>query len=231
MTLSNRLPPNPPTPPSNVPPRPPSGLFGATGRPNSRVTWEIIPTSDVVARIELPPIGAAVMAYVGISYPTIPDDDALTAEENDIMRRTLEKMLPNQTAMILSEALDKDAALESDLRERLDAAWEAWGFSGAALVHTWSEKARVAYVTRLQAIGQPTVALRPTDPALVLNLLARARSTVLIAHAPPALERAFLERPIYSDDPRLVALVQATGYEEVPLVEPPALEEEKADEA
>jgi hypothetical protein len=230
MSLSSRLPSNPPTPPSPPqPPRPPSGLFGGSTRPNSRVTWEIIPTSDAVARFELPPIGAAVMAYVGISFPPIPDDPELSAEENAIMRRMLEKTLPNQSPTFISEALDKDAALEAALRAKLDAAWAEVGFSGAALVHSWGEKARVAYVTRLQAVGLPTVALRPTDPALVLNVLARARSTVLIANAPPALEAAFLMRVVYTDDPRIVAMVQASGYEEVALVDPP-MEEEKVEE-
>ncbi len=44
--------------------------------------------------------------------------------------------------------------------------------------------------------------------SLVLNVLARTRSQLLLASAPLALERAFLERELASDDPRLIALAR-----------------------
>jgi len=54
--------------------------------------------------------------------------------------------------------------------------------------------------------------LRAIDPALVLNVLARARGQVLVGNTALALETAFLERSYIADDHRLIALVRATGY-------------------
>lgn len=54
--------------------------------------------------------------------------------------------------------------------------------------------------------------LRAIDPAVVLNVLARARGQVLVENTALALETAFLERSYITDDPRVIALVRATGY-------------------
>ena len=50
-----------------------------------------------------------------------------------------------------------------------------------------------------------------TDRLLVVNVLARARAAVLLAGAPAVLDPEYLGRDLASDDPRLVALVKATG--------------------
>ena len=83
----------------------------------------------------------------------------------------------------------------------LDAAWIGYGLTGAALVFPWSARHAVIYDHAFTA----------TDRTLVLNVLARARATVLLGAAPAVLDSEYLRRDLASDDPRLVALVEATG--------------------
>lgn len=54
--------------------------------------------------------------------------------------------------------------------------------------------------------------MRAIDLALVLNVLGRARGTVLVADTPLALEVGFLDRIVVADDDRIVSMVKATGY-------------------
>jgi hypothetical protein len=72
---------------------------------------------------------------------------------------------------------------------------------GAALVFTWRPDA---------LRGVPAIE-RALDPRVVLNVLGRARSQLLLATSPLVLERPFLDRALWSDDPRLVQLVRTTG--------------------
>jgi hypothetical protein len=53
-----------------------------------------------------------------------------------------------------------------------------------------------------------------------LNVLARARSQILLATSPPDLERPFLERDLAADDPRLIALACSTACAETPFESP-----------
>ena len=101
--------------------------------------------------------------------------------------------LPDSTTIagVTAEALDGE----------LDAAWAGYGLSGAALVFPWSARHAVVY-------ERPVTA---TDRLLVVNVLARARAAVLLAGAPAVLDPEYLGRDLASDDPRLVALVEATG--------------------
>jgi hypothetical protein len=240
-TLSGNLPrPNTPaTPPSPTPPqRPglPNNLFG--GRAPGRVTWEIVPLQDGVVRFELGHIGVAIFELAGLPYP---DPDPLVqpsppappptgegGQEN--IKQKLGTLKPPQppppspSALIAHAfvtALNAQPEVEARLKEILDAAWESYGMVGAALIHGWRIEAREAYATRLAAVNLPPNYLRASDPVFVLNVLARARSTVLLSNAPLALERGFLERSLFCDDARIVALAQALGTPEAPLVEPP----------
>lgn len=60
-------------------------------------------------------------------------------------------------------------------------------------------------------LDAPLKCLRSIDLALIFNVLARTRSQILLAETPLALEPAFLGLSLVTDDPRLVALVRATG--------------------
>jgi hypothetical protein len=53
--------------------------------------------------------------------------------------------------------------------------------------------------------------IRSIDLMLTLNVLARARTQVIIARAPVVFGVEYLTRSIISDDPRLVSLARATG--------------------
>jgi hypothetical protein len=215
----------------------PNNLFG--GRAPGRVTWEIVPLQDGVVRFELGHIGAAIFALAGLPYP---DPDPLTPAPSppaplpqgeggqESPKPKLGALKPPQppppspSALIahaFAAALDANPDAAARLHETLDAAWAGYNMVGAALIHPWRIEAREAYVTRLAAINQPQHYLRASDPVFVLNVLARARSTVLLSNAPLALERGFLERSLFCDDARVIALAQTLGTPEVPLVDPP----------
>jgi hypothetical protein len=168
------------------------------------VQWEIVPASDTCVRFDLSVLTPDIFALAGL--PTPPTDDAPNA--------------PSLAAR-LAEGLEKQPEAEEMLKQALDAAWDTSGLTGAALVYPWREEARAALVARLQAADKPTTLLRATDPLLVLNILSRARTHVLLANAPPGLERAFLERVLLLDDPRIVALALASGSVMEALIEPP----------
>jgi hypothetical protein len=212
-----------PSTPPGQPPRPlPTGNpFNLGGpRPNSRVQWEIIPTADVIVKFDLNALDPDLFSLAGLPAPEMPasagDQDAATPAVPLGVR--------------LAEALENNPEAEATLKRVLDQAWSAHELTGAALIYGWREEARAALVARLEAQMEPTVILRAADPVLVLNVLSRARTHILIANAPPALERAFLERTLFSDDPRLAAMAQASGVVEEPLVEPQPEAEDSADD-
>lgn len=101
----------------------------------------------------------------------------------------------------LPEQVSLTAAVAETSEAALDAAWAAYGLTGAALVFPWSARHAVVYEKALTA----------TDRVLLLNVLARARTAVLLGRAPVLLDPEYLRRDLASDDPRLVALVEATG--------------------
>ncbi|MBE0690910.1 MAG: hypothetical protein IH587_12400 [Anaerolineae bacterium] len=137
---------------------------------------------------------------------------------------------PPSPAQIFAATLEGNAEAEEALQATLDTAWGEDPFVGAALVYSWRPEVKTALVARFQTIEQPPVIWRATDPLLVLNVLSRARTHVLLGNAPPALERGFLDRILYTDDPRIVALAQASGATEIALVDPPRTSDEKADD-
>lgn len=99
------------------------------------------------------------------------------------------------------------------LAPELDAQWAALGLRGAALVY-----APPPYTVGTGSVACPTgptgKRLRATDPALVLNVLARTRANLLLPATPLMLEPSALDRAICSDDPRLVGFAHATGLTE-----------------
>ena len=101
--------------------------------------------------------------------------------------------LPEEVSLTAIGAETSDAAL--------DASWAGYGLTGAILVFPWSARHAVVYERAFTA----------TDRLLVLNVLARARAAVLLAGADIVLDPQYLRRDLASDDPRLVALAEATG--------------------
>jgi hypothetical protein len=216
------LPASPPASPTPFPtPRPPTGLFG-NARPNARVTWEIIPTHDVGVRIDVSKSNIDIFKLLGIQAPKVEDlqQDAAQAYWGPAIAG-----VPANVAQVISDFLDVNPAADTALKAKLEAAWAALGFTGAAIIHNWREEARVAFATRLEAIHKPVVVLRATDPLLILNILSRVRSGALIANMPTELEKPFLERQLFTDDARVVAWVRTSGAVEEMLVEHAKAEE------
>lgn len=242
MSLLKRLTPPggtpPPTPPP-FPPRPGTPLGAIGARPNQRVVWEFTPLVDTIVYFDLAGILEEVYALAELPMPKTPPPAPVRDEPSPFSAPPGRPGLPSSRpspfkplpppppspAHIFAATLEENVAAEEALREKLDAAWGDSPFTGASLIYGWRPEVKAALVTRFQAIEQPPVIWRATDPLLVLNVLSRARTHVLLGNAPPALERGFLDRTLYTDDQRIVALAQATGMVEIPLLDPPVMEE------
>lgn len=169
----------------------------------SNVTCEIVSVGGIIVRFDLHDLGEPLCELLGIA----PD-------QND------------QESVI--QIIEHNDDLRTELASKLDVAWEGYDLCGAMLVYPWQEGLRQAVAARLLDAppGAAPTYLRALDPLLVLNVLARARSQILLAASPPDLERPFLERSLAADDPRLVALACATEFCEMafeaPVEETPA---------
>lgn len=102
------------------------------------------------------------------------------------------------------------------LRAELDAAWQDFGLRGAALLYAAIPELPAPVEAELTRAAAPAERLAAIDPVLVANVLARARSGLLLPGVPLELGSDFLARTLWSDDPRLVALARKTGAEEIP---------------
>ena len=120
------------------------------------------------------------------------------------------------TGMLKSIEADQMAA--AAFRQELDQRWAAYHLRGAALVFDWREDLRIGMALRLNAIQRAPNYLTATDPLLVVNVLARARGALLLANAPLALERSFVDRVLASTDQRLIEYARAYGCVEAPLI-------------
>lgn len=135
--------------------------------------------------------------------------------------------------------LQTDNELREKLEQLLEAAWVTYEFKGAAILYPWDDEVRKAITQPIQPVytppannnadddsddngdnqdwlnnakpSRPPETLRAIDLALVLNVLARARSNILVANTPLALEPGFLDQTFITDDPRIVAIARATG--------------------
>ena len=95
-----------------------------------------------------------------------------------------------------------DPALAMDL----ETSWEGYALRGAVDLFPWSD-------TLLREDHGYREALRSSDPSLVLNVLGRARSQLLLATTPLALEPGLLNQRLATDDERIVGLVRAARHE------------------
>jgi hypothetical protein len=118
-----------------------------------------------------------------------------------------------------------------EIRSRLDIAWAEYSFSGALMLYPWNDNLPHVMAGRLPPGSddddetryaddnrRSPVLLRAVDSLLVLNVLGRARANILLPETALVLEKGYLSLSLMSDDPRLISLVQATGYVEESLV-------------
>ena len=120
----------------------------------------------------------------------------------------------------LISALEKDKSLTESLKAQLHEYWDQIQLTGAVHVYDWREEVKESAVRRLNAVKAPPNYVRASDPLLVLNVLARARSYLLISSAALALDRPFLERVVMTDDPRLLSFGKS-DFNSAPLIPPP----------
>lgn len=186
----------------------PGGLLNRFGP--ARLNWEITPVTDTLIRFDLTGLGDPFHRLLG---------EPLNLTYGD----------PNNVI----KALESRAPGVAEIEALLDQVWAQYVIRGAILVYPWSPDLKRAIVARPTVdIEQPekkddeddeqkesapiverkgVSVFRSMDMLLVMNVLARARSQLLLANAPAALESRYLDRSLVTDDPRLVALAMATG--------------------
>jgi hypothetical protein len=197
----------------NQPQRPANNPFAnANANPpqNNQRLWTIQPAYKTVVRFELRGLGDPFFRLMG---------DALNAEYGD--------------HRALTRALEAGGEPVEKLVTLLDESWIRFDLQGAVLIYNWNAESWRAIAFPDQPAPQNAQGdaddftddsnaspapkalfhcLRALDLGLVMNVLGRSRSQLLIAHAPLLLAQQYMNRSIMTDDPRLVALVRATGY-------------------
>jgi hypothetical protein len=204
----------------NKPPQAPSP-FSPSPAPNPRLastatkprfganalTWEILPFGETLVCFSLEGLGGSLKYLMG--------DDAPAAGGN------YEAVL---------QTLENDAQKIDKLKHTLDEVWSEYHLMGAILVYPWKPTTREVIAASAKVKNARPVFLRAFDPLLVMNVLARSRENLLQPRAPLSFDKAYLERALISDDPRLLRLVQISGYfEEVVQAANPPEEEEGED--
>lgn len=172
------------------PPTPPNSPFGSLGSRfgMSKVNWEIVPISDTVVIFDLNGLGDPLYRLVN------------SKKRKDVTDRQAVIQATQETGPTLSS-----------LTSILDKAWDSYELRGAALVYVWRDEVKQAITARVNKDKNPLTCLRVTDPLFVLNVLARARSHILLATSGLALEQGFLDRSLIADDARLIALAHSIG--------------------
>lgn len=190
---------------NNAPAAPAPRFGGPFGAQNQR-TWTMQPVQKTVVHFELRGLGDPFYRLLGRE---------LNPDFGDFK--------------MVSAALERAEEGTADLVQHLDKTWESYRLMGAVLVYPWNPDAWKVMTAPPPAPQENTeedgqqppqpapvkfIALRAIDLQLVLNVLARSRSQVLLTRAPLVLSQEYLNRSLISDDPRLVALVRATGFME-----------------
>jgi hypothetical protein len=136
----------------------------------------------------------------------------------------------NSDSRIVVRKLEQGGDVVKKIQELLDVAWEKYSFRGASLVYQLENEALIKQLnapsfmpkkdffddddeqeTKPEPPKPAIKVLRSIDMVLVLNVLARARTQVLLGTSPIMFNQHYLNRALVSDDPRLVALAMATG--------------------
>ncbi len=153
----------------------------------AQTNWEVLPTSDIYVRFTLEGMGGSLQRIPGDLSASGTYETALRSMENN-----------------------RDAL--NQLTRTLNEAWEGCNLMGALLVYPQIDEQNQVIAETLKAAGARAVYLRALDPLLVLNVLARTRNHLLQTRAPLAFDDTVLHRALLADDPRLIRLVQDTGY-------------------
>lgn len=194
-------PPPPPPAPNPFRPAPPAPV-------TTQISWRIIPVQKAAVRFDMFGLGDPFFRVLG--QPINPDYADLGK---------------------LVAAMEKGGEMVDALKAALDAAWARFNLKGAAMIYKWqaSQWRVISHPTTNKprdddrddddnstpapSHGKPIYpCYRAIDPLLVMNVLARARTQLLIANAQPIFNFEYLNASIYTDDPRLIKLAMGTGY-------------------
>ncbi|MCS7072107.1 MAG: hypothetical protein NZM00_11415 [Anaerolinea sp.] len=190
---------------------PPPSRPASTGFParlGVRTVEYLLPAHDTVARIDLRLIGTALYDLL--------DVQVVDFDPHDIDR--------------LIKILETDRQSAEQLHQQADTYWERHIWKGVVQVYAWNDAVLNTVQTRLTLIQDPQMIVHVTDPLLAINLLGRTRGSLLLPRAPLALERAYLERSIACDDPRIISLALYVGCPYVALADPTSEDTETATE-
>ncbi len=198
-------------PPFGTPSTPGSRLASTSTKPrfgSSAMTREILPLGETLVCFSLEGLGGSLKYLMG-------DDAPATGGNYEAVLQTIE----NNT-----RTLEK-------LKHTLDDVWSEYQLKGAILVYLWKPNTREIISANAIVRNTRPIFLRAFDPLLVMNVLARSRENLLQPRAPLSFDKSYLERALISDDPRLLRLVQISGYFEEVVQAPQApAEEEEGDQ-
>lgn len=179
---------------------------------NSQINWMTQPLYKTLVRFELQGLGDPFYRLLG--------HEVNTAYGN---------------SREVSRALEAGGEHAEAIEKILNDTWATYDLTGAMLVYTWNSKAWKSIAAPVpmpnpsddtfydddddddnqnkdtEPAPPPFKVLRAIDLQLVLNVLSRARSQLLLADAPVVFSQQYLNRALVTDDPRLVAIAQATG--------------------
>lgn len=172
-----------------------------------QIEYALLPLHKVAVRFELKGLGDPFYRLLGHEVNTEHSDSRLVVRK-----------------------LEQGGDDANAIRNLMDSAWEKYGLKGALMVYQMENENLVKQLNapsfmpkkdlfdddddndKKDEPPKPAVkVLRAIDIMLVLNVLARARTQVLLATSPVMFNQHYLNRAIVSDDPRLVALAMATG--------------------
>lgn len=188
--------PTPPTTPPFPRPTPPPSPLGSLGaRFGAKALWEILSLTDALVSFELAAVAESLVKAFDLP-PDVPPVEAFLSK------------------------MEKNKPFAEALRARLDEEWQSFDLHGAFLVYNWRDELKQAVNVRLTAVKEPAVYTLVRDPFFALNVLGRARTTLLLATAPLALERPFLTRSLVCDDTRLVTRARQRAFTVEFLLEP-----------
>jgi hypothetical protein len=190
--------------PSTPPPAPRPSSLGT--RLPTRMDWRVVAVSPTYVRFDLDGLGDPFYRLLG---------------------KRLVVDFGNPEAVM--KAIEGGGEDVQEIAARLDAAWEEYNLGGAILLYRWTKDMRYVLSGQIPPDQdelddeeaqpsyyeddkrKPPTILRAMDMLLVMNVLARARSNILLSASPLALEGEYLRQSYIADDSRLVALAQATG--------------------
>ncbi len=190
------------------------GLFNRVNNGNQPLSWMCTPINTTVVHFDLRGLGDPFYRLLG---------KPINADYGDPLK--------------FSEMLEQGGEAALTLESMLEENWIQYELMGAVLVYPWNANiwksiARpvpMPVLADLELDDSPNQAqnqteqeprikcLRALDLSLVLNVLARARTQILLSSSPLILNRQLLMRSLVSDDPRLIDLARATGFIEEPL--------------